>query len=560
MYDNSRFARTGARHAMRLLDELDAVGVGLVGATDYVPRHEFSDLQEVHGALLSQWHAKRIGNNAARGQQSSLDKGTQSIGGPAPFAIDRIIVSADGKPAHRLRDRRDGQQLRMHPETDELLETYPPNQPGQSSSHFVKSKEQRVVLAPGDPEAIAIVHRIYRLHFLDRLGAPRIARALNDDAIPAPKGGEWHVNTVYAVLRNPVYTGRLICNRYARGIYYKRSPNMPTPVQNAPTYSSGQPAIHVRPREDWIVVDLPKLQEFLPEDIRETARRAHDRILAEDSTTRKPAPRRDKHGANEYILKGLLTSKQGGHTMTGYSSENRSKKKFRYYRVSKSSNRPRSGSILSKMVPADAIENAVLVQVRSVLLTAPIHLQRVVEQIMAWQRSRQTDNTDHRAVERDLHQIQASIDLVIQQAGLLGQDEATTRLERLTAQKRALQSKLAPADEWDELDENEVKAVAAAILRQFEDIGRGMGGLPLIEQRRLVEMFVESATVDLETMEAHIVVRFPNWAAIERRERGEFCLDSSSPWESGSETDRLSFVRIEFSVEIPSRRWRRRAA
>ena len=246
--------------------------------------------------------------------------------------------------------------------------------------------------------------------------------------------------------------------------------------------------------------------------------------------------------------------------MTGYSSENRSKKKFRYYRVSKSSNRPRSGSILSKMVPADAIENAVLVQVRSVLLTAPIHLQHVVEQTMEWQRNRQSGDTDRRAVERDLHQIEASIDLVIQQAGLLGQEEAMKRLDRLTTQKRALQSKLAPADEWDVLDENEIKAVAAEILCQFEDIGRGMACLPLIEQRRLVEMFLESATVDLETMEAHIVVRLPNWAAIEQRERGEFCLDSSSPWENGGETDRLSFVRIELPVEIPSRRWQRRAA
>ena len=80
-------------------------------------------------------HAKRIASNSARGNQSSLSDGRRAHCATAPFGIDKLIMSSDGRPAHRLRNKANGEQWRMHSETGEVLEVFPPNQPGQSSSH-----------------------------------------------------------------------------------------------------------------------------------------------------------------------------------------------------------------------------------------------------------------------------------------------------------------------------------------------------------------------------------------------------------------------------------------
>lgn len=65
-----------------------------------------------------------------------------------------------------------------------------------------------------DEDQAAIVRRIYR-DFLNGRGAYRIARALNDDGIPAVKGGTWHKRSVEHILRNPAYTGVLAYGKTA---------------------------------------------------------------------------------------------------------------------------------------------------------------------------------------------------------------------------------------------------------------------------------------------------------------------------------------------------------
>lgn len=561
VYDPSRFARTGPRHSLRLFDDLDAAGVQVIAAMGYMPRNDFSDMNDVHGAFISREHAKRIASSSARGNQSSLSDGRRAHCAVAPFGIDKLIVSSDGRPAHRLRNKANGEQWRMHPETGEVLEVFPPNQPGQSSSHYRKAKEQKIQLVAGDPDAVAIVHRIYREALLERKGAYRIAKGLNDDGIPSPMGGQWNLNTILKILDNTAYLGQGICNRETFSIYYTRSPSMPAPVDVVPTTPSGQPARRVRPRSEWLIMEHPELKDFLPEDVRELARLRHQGVLSGNKKARgrPPAPAKDKHGPNEFILKGLLKSQQGGHAMTGISVKKKGEK-YRYYGVNKGYNQPRTGSIYAKTIPAEPIEDAVRIAVRQMLLTAPLRRDAVIEQTLEWQREQRAGDIDRRAVERELAQVEASIDFVVGQVANLGKDEATRRLEKLAGQKQALQHRLAPVEGWEELDEVEVGAVVDAVLGQMQAIGRGMSMLPLIEQRRLVEMFLESAVVDLETKETNIVIRIPSWAAAQQRERGEVCLDSMASSRNGAEANRLCFAQIEMRLPFQPRQRQRKAA
>jgi DNA invertase Pin-like site-specific DNA recombinase len=98
--------------------------------------------------------------------------------GPAPFGLRRVMVTHQGKEVRELR-----------PGEWKALSNY------------------RVRLAPGDPAAVETVKRIFDLYDHGGQGATAIAKALNEAAIPAPRGGRWHLPEILHVLGNSLYAG-----------------------------------------------------------------------------------------------------------------------------------------------------------------------------------------------------------------------------------------------------------------------------------------------------------------------------------------------------------------
>lgn len=544
VHDQSRFSRTGARHSMRLLDDLEAAGIQLVPAIGYVPRNDFSDLSDVHGAVISREHAKRISQAVSRGQQSSIEQGRKAHCSFAPFGLDKLILAADGKVVHRLRNRPDGEQWRIDPKTCETIEVYPRNVPGCSSSHFRKAKEQRVQLIPGDPAEVEVVRMIYLGSMERRMGAHSIAKALNDAGKPSPRGNGWASSTVRSILKNPIYTGRGICNRRTTAIYYHRNADRPVERKSVRATASGNPAQKLRPREEWEILEYPDLAEMLPERIREAARRWHDALMDENALGRERAPAKDKHGASEYLLKGILTAKQGGIAMTGVAGGN-SGRRYRYYQVRRGFTSPQSNSIFGRRLPAGRIEDAVLGEIRKMLLTMPLLRERVIEQTLEWQRSRLANGVDRSDVERELASVKKKIANLVQVGEAVGVDEVLSRLETLGKQKRALEQQLRPVAGWEELTEAEVGAVVDELLYSLQELGRGMGTLPRPQLRQLLETIVESAIADLETGRVEVVLRVPSWAA------ADVGLDRNSLYWVEAEANSLAFYRVETWFDFP---------
>lgn len=70
-----------------------------------------------------------------------------------------------------------------------------------------------------DPDKAAIVRRIFR-DFANGQSAVQIAKGLNSDGIPGPRGGEWNPATIRGdpkkldgILNNPMYVGKLVWQR-----------------------------------------------------------------------------------------------------------------------------------------------------------------------------------------------------------------------------------------------------------------------------------------------------------------------------------------------------------
>jgi site-specific DNA recombinase len=84
-----------------------------------------------------------------------------------------------------------------------------------------------------DPQRAPVVAQIFTWRTVDRVGATTIARRLNADpaACPSPKPGGWTTGGVYAILRNPKYTGHMVYGRRR---------------------STGSRRFHDAPQDQWI--------------------------------------------------------------------------------------------------------------------------------------------------------------------------------------------------------------------------------------------------------------------------------------------------------------------
>ncbi len=78
-----------------------------------------------------------------------------------------------------------------------------------------------------------------------------IARDLNHDGVPSPRGGQWNASTINGnrarrngILHNELYAGNVVWNRQS----FRKDPE------------TGKRVARVNPREDWITVEVPELR------------------------------------------------------------------------------------------------------------------------------------------------------------------------------------------------------------------------------------------------------------------------------------------------------------
>lgn len=92
-------------------------------------------------------------------------------------------------------------------------------------------QNQRVTLAPGDPDEVAVVRRIFK-EFVKWESTPRqIAFTLNKQGIPSPGGCQWSAAAVRSILENELYAGTMVYNRTSQRL---------------------KSASHHNPKEEWI--------------------------------------------------------------------------------------------------------------------------------------------------------------------------------------------------------------------------------------------------------------------------------------------------------------------
>ena len=145
------------------------------------------------------------------------------------------------------------------------------------------------------PEEAAIVRRIMQ-EFVAGRGPVAIARSLNEEGVPGPRGGQWRVSTIVGnkgrgvgILHNPVYVGRPVWNR----VRMVRDPE------------SRNRLSRVNPADERVQVELPELR--IVEDALWEQVQATRRDLASVGLQRRNRPR--------HLLSGLVRCGQCGSSL-----------------------------------------------------------------------------------------------------------------------------------------------------------------------------------------------------------------------------------------------------
>ena len=150
---------------------------------------------------------------------------------------------------------------------------------------------ERVVNA----EEAEIVRRIFR-SFADGASPKAIARDLNADGIPGPRGKLWrdtairgHRQRGTGILNNELYIGRLVWNR----LRYVKDPE------------TGNRVSRQNPKEDWIVTDVPELR-IIDDALWARVKERQGEIDASPRVQGIKASRFWEHRRKTHLLTGLL--------------------------------------------------------------------------------------------------------------------------------------------------------------------------------------------------------------------------------------------------------------
>ena len=128
-------------------------------------------------------YSRELSAKVFAGQCRLIELGFRQ-GGPAGFGLRRVLLDQSGETKAALKT---GEQKSL--QTD------------------------RVVLRPGPPEEVEIVHQIYRWFVEDGLSEGPIVAELNRRGIMTDLGRPWTRGTVHEVLTNEKYIGHNIYNR-----------------------------------------------------------------------------------------------------------------------------------------------------------------------------------------------------------------------------------------------------------------------------------------------------------------------------------------------------------
>lgn len=430
-------------------------------------------------------------------------------------------MSAEQKPLHVIRNLADGTQELRSADNQTLIKAIKPGDDG-VMRHHVKQKDEHVTLVPGHPDHVAVVHRIYRRHFIDGMGVRRIVNELNTDGVPSPTGIRWSLAVLRRLLGSPIYFGYGIGNRSTDAEFYTLGETIPQSMPPKPAIPVGEekaekePLSQYRSQKDWfekkydVLDDYLGLEPALKQQIVQWQRGEMERLAAK--IVKKAIP--DPYPESDFILKGLLYSKQGDYRMTGCKMRQPwGQWEYRYYRVNRGSTHPKKGCIISRCIPADMLENAAISVVQEAVSSYDGYVP-VVRAVMDEERqSKIRDKEDVKKLVKEREAVEDTIEFYVRDMiGVLGIEAVRQKTEPMREELMELNRRIAVAKSVEYVEQPLVAVTAEAVEAKCRELASSLAGMERMQVRNLLHVMMGKAVVDLETRETEFEVRMPSWA------------------------------------------------
>ena len=298
---------------------------------------------------------------------------------------------------------------------------------------YVKRSEHADAFYEIDELEAPIVREIFDRYVEQRESIVQIARALTEQRVPTRTGARaWGTSTIWAILRNPAYTGQAAYGRRR----VTGEPAKPMRLTRRRGRRSGRSAYeHVGP-EHWLRIQVPALitaeQHALAQELLARNSRLSPR------NTRKPS-----------LLQGILVCRECGHSY--YRSSTRSKAGIvhHYYRCSgaDSFRRPEGRVCAARQVRIEEIDEPVWAQVLA-LLENPELIKAEIERRLATLRAEHPASHRRERLQRDLTRARNALRRLIDgyQEQLITLDELRARMPELRRREATLRAELDALD------------------------------------------------------------------------------------------------------------------
>ena len=166
-----------------------------------------------------------------------------------------------------------------------------------------------------NPQEASVVQRIYRLYTEEMKSIGEITRELNRDKIPTRKDvSRWERSTVWAILRNPAYTGKACFGKTQK----TERTRITKPLREKGGYTNRNSANKENPRDQWIEITVPSMITG------ETFELAIERLTYNKIQSK-------RNTIEQTLLQGMMVCGQCGYSLYRTSTKT-SKRKIYYYR------------------------------------------------------------------------------------------------------------------------------------------------------------------------------------------------------------------------------------
>jgi hypothetical protein len=521
VYDLSRLTRGGISHGHDLKRRFARVGVPVISVGDNLPDGDEGELIESCIHYKNKIFSKMHSSASIRGRFASILRGEQPYCTTTPFGFDRLYCNATtGKPTMLLRNVGNRMIHKLDPENQNLLLGVIGVKEDGTHVRYQKQPDEYSKLVLGHPERVAILRWMFHEHYVKNIGTPTIAAELNNRSI-APIGADaWTINSVFRMLRNPLYLGRYIACRGTTGVHNKSAEKKPIPIEvnQMQLEEAGYLTVPVtkRPAEEWVNVKPREGEEHVvlidDPEVREVAEKI---ILEWWERWAVKAPTklsRDRHKDSKYFLKALLRSKQGLHRMYGSTKGNANEN--RYYCVPVIKPSEKDDPSLHRRVPAEPLEKSVLNVLKETMASCT-EIETMIEEHIQQELTHTLDQSDRLTeLQRKSKQLARRLSLIYETSDETDQNDQDLKqtILKLKTQRRDVDSELAAITRLREADNLDVAAIRRSVTKQFTQLKDGLDGFSMRQKRELVLHLCQNLTVDVDTRDFEFDMCLPSWA------------------------------------------------